>query len=156
MPNVAKLAGAEIPNTFQGTVFLGDDTEPEPKYHLGFRERADERLDLVRLMRTSRYRITKLLPICPGRASPSLSLEGPIDTRLGAAPPMARQTRLQAASSSLACLKSFMITRLRQCTQFRRPPSSGADRRAESGPAGETARTPGLGAIGKNARATGS
>ena len=49
------LAGAEIPNTFQGTVFLGDDTEPEPKYHLGFRERADERLDLVRLMRTSRY-----------------------------------------------------------------------------------------------------
>ncbi len=49
------LAGAEIPNTFQGDVFLGDDTEPEPEYHLGFRERADERLDNVRLMRTSRY-----------------------------------------------------------------------------------------------------
>ncbi|OUW16560.1 MAG: sulfatase [Opitutales bacterium TMED158] len=49
------LAGAEIPETFQGTVFLGNGIEPEPKYHLGFRERADERLDHVRLMRTGRY-----------------------------------------------------------------------------------------------------
>ncbi len=49
------LAGAEIPDTFQGTVFLGNGIEPEPKYHLGFRERADERLDYVRLMRTGRY-----------------------------------------------------------------------------------------------------
>ena len=49
------LAGAEIPNTFQGTVFLGKGVEAEPKYHLGFRERADERLDHVRLLRTGRY-----------------------------------------------------------------------------------------------------
>ena len=49
------LAGAEIPDTYQGTIFLGEGTEPEPKYHLGFRERADERLDHVRLMRTGRY-----------------------------------------------------------------------------------------------------
>jgi len=49
------LAGARIPDTFQGTVFLGKGIEPEPKYHLGFRERADERLDHVRLMRTGRY-----------------------------------------------------------------------------------------------------
>lgn len=49
------LTGANIPTTFQGTIFLGNDTEPEPKYHLGFRERADERLDHVRLMRTGRY-----------------------------------------------------------------------------------------------------
>lgn len=49
------LAGAEIPNTFQGKIFLGKDTEPEPKYHFGFRERADERLDHVRLMRDKRY-----------------------------------------------------------------------------------------------------
>ena len=41
------LAGAEIPDTFQGTVFLGEGQEPAPKYHLGFRERADERLDHV-------------------------------------------------------------------------------------------------------------
>lgn len=49
------LAGAEIPNTFQGTVFLGKGVEAERKYHLGFRERADERLDHVRLLRTGRY-----------------------------------------------------------------------------------------------------
>ncbi|MCR9197022.1 MAG: sulfatase-like hydrolase/transferase [Planctomycetaceae bacterium] len=49
------LAGADIPDTLQGTIFLGKDTEPEPKYHLSFRERADERLDHVRVMRTARY-----------------------------------------------------------------------------------------------------
>lgn len=49
------LAGAEIPDTFQGAVFLGNGMEAEPKYHLGFRERADERLDHVRLIRTGRY-----------------------------------------------------------------------------------------------------
>ena len=49
------LAGVKIPDTFQGNIFLGKDTEPEPAYHLGFRERADERLDNVRLMRDKRY-----------------------------------------------------------------------------------------------------
>ena len=49
------LAGADIPDTLQGTIFLGKDTEPEPQYHLSFRERADERLDHVRVMRTARY-----------------------------------------------------------------------------------------------------
>lgn len=49
------LAGAEIPDQFQGLIFLGQDTEPAPRYHLGFRERADERLDSVRLMRDQRY-----------------------------------------------------------------------------------------------------
>ena len=49
------LAGAEIPDTFQGTVFLGPNTEPAPKYHLSFRERADERLDHVRMIRDERY-----------------------------------------------------------------------------------------------------
>ncbi|MCP4449884.1 MAG: sulfatase, partial [Planctomycetes bacterium] len=37
------LAGADIPDTFQGTVFLGKGTEPEPAYHFSFRERADGR-----------------------------------------------------------------------------------------------------------------
>jgi arylsulfatase A-like enzyme len=49
------LAGAEIPDTFQGRVFLGKGAEAEPKHHLGFRERADERLDHVRLMRDKRF-----------------------------------------------------------------------------------------------------
>lgn len=49
------LAGAEIPDTLQGTVFLGTGVEPAPRYHLGFRERADERLDNVRLIRDGRF-----------------------------------------------------------------------------------------------------
>lgn len=49
------LAGAKIPSSFQGRVFLGKGAEPEPRYHLGFRERADERLDHVRLIRGKRF-----------------------------------------------------------------------------------------------------
>ncbi len=60
------LAGAEIPDTFQGTIFLGDDQEAAPKYHLGFRERADERLDHVRLMRDERFAYHKnYMPYAP-------------------------------------------------------------------------------------------
>ncbi|MEO9592809.1 sulfatase-like hydrolase/transferase [Rhodopirellula bahusiensis] len=49
------LANAEITETFQGTIFLGDDIESEPTYHLGFRERADERLDHVRMIRDKQF-----------------------------------------------------------------------------------------------------
>lgn len=49
------LAGAEIPNTFQGTIFLGEHPDPEPQYHLSFRERADERCDCVRMIRDKRF-----------------------------------------------------------------------------------------------------
>jgi N-sulfoglucosamine sulfohydrolase len=60
------LAGAEITDTFQGSVFLGKGMEPEPKYHLGFRERADERLDHVRLIRDARFAYHKnYLPFAP-------------------------------------------------------------------------------------------
>ncbi|MDG1070678.1 MAG: sulfatase-like hydrolase/transferase, partial [Akkermansiaceae bacterium] len=60
------LAGAEIPDTFQGRVFLGKGVEAEPKHHLGFRERADERLDHVRLMRDKRFAYHKnYMPYAP-------------------------------------------------------------------------------------------
>ena len=60
------LAGAEIPESFQGTVFLGKGTEEEPEYHLGFRERADERVDCVRVMRDKRYAYHKnYVPYAP-------------------------------------------------------------------------------------------
>lgn len=49
------LAGAEIPDQFQGTIFLGRNAEPAPQYHLSFRERADERLDHVRMIRDERF-----------------------------------------------------------------------------------------------------
>ncbi|TWU63150.1 Arylsulfatase [Crateriforma conspicua] len=60
------LADADIPEQFQGTVFLGDQMEPAPKYHLGFRERADERLDNVRMIRDERYAYHKnYMPYAP-------------------------------------------------------------------------------------------
>ncbi len=60
------LTGAEIPDTFQGTVFLGDGEEPAPDYHLGFRERADGRLDHVRMIRNQRYAYHKnYMPYAP-------------------------------------------------------------------------------------------
>jgi len=60
------LAGAEIPDTFQGTVFLGEGIEPEPEYHLSFRERADERCDFVRMIRDKTYAYYKnYMPYAP-------------------------------------------------------------------------------------------
>ena len=60
------LAGAEIPDTFQGTVFLGKGIEPEPQYHLSFRERADERCDFVRMIRDKRFAYYKnYMPYAP-------------------------------------------------------------------------------------------
>ena len=60
------LASADIPDTYQGTIFLGPDTESAPKHHLGFRERADGRLDHVRLMRDARFAYHKnYMPYAP-------------------------------------------------------------------------------------------
>jgi len=60
------LTGAEIPETFQGTIFLGKGTEPAPEYHLSFRERADERLDHVRMIRDERFAYHKnYMPYAP-------------------------------------------------------------------------------------------
>jgi arylsulfatase A-like enzyme len=60
------LAGAEIPDTFQGTIFLGKDIEPEPEYHLSFRERADERCDSVRMIRDKQFAYYKnYMPYAP-------------------------------------------------------------------------------------------
>ena len=60
------LAGAEIPETFQGTVFLGKGIEPEPQYHLSFRGRADERCDSVRMIRDKQFAYYKnYMPFAP-------------------------------------------------------------------------------------------
>jgi len=60
------LAGAEIPTTFQGLVFLGTGMEPERQYHLSFRERADERCDNVRMVRDKQFAYYKnYMPYAP-------------------------------------------------------------------------------------------
>ncbi|MDB4500480.1 sulfatase-like hydrolase/transferase [bacterium] len=53
------LAEADIPKCYQGRVFLGPNTEPAPKHHLSFRERADEACDMVRGMRDERFAYIK-------------------------------------------------------------------------------------------------
>jgi N-sulfoglucosamine sulfohydrolase len=52
---VLSLTGAEIPPSMQGTIFLGEHTEPEPAYHFSYRGRADKTVDMVRVMRTKQY-----------------------------------------------------------------------------------------------------
>ena len=49
------LAQAEVPNSMQGRVFLGQGTEPEPDCVYGFRERMDERFDSQRSVRTKQF-----------------------------------------------------------------------------------------------------
>ncbi|MFZ9933647.1 MAG: sulfatase-like hydrolase/transferase [Chthoniobacterales bacterium] len=53
------LAGAEIPSTYQGTIFLGRDTEPEPAWHFAYRGRADECLDMARAIRDKSHTYIK-------------------------------------------------------------------------------------------------
>lgn len=60
------LAGAEIPDTMQGTVFLGPDAEAEPLYHFAFRGRMDERFDNARAITDKRYLyIRNYMPYVP-------------------------------------------------------------------------------------------
>jgi arylsulfatase A-like enzyme len=49
------LTGAKMTDNFQGRIFLGPDTEPEPQYHFSWRSRADERFDCVRVMRDEQF-----------------------------------------------------------------------------------------------------
>jgi len=60
------LAGAEIPSTMQGRVFLGPNAEPEPSHVFGFRDRMDERIDSQRSVRDKRFvYILNDLPFIP-------------------------------------------------------------------------------------------
>jgi N-sulfoglucosamine sulfohydrolase len=62
----ASLSGAKIAENFQGRIFLGPATEPEPKYHFAWRSRADERYDCVRVMRDEQFAYHKnYMPFAP-------------------------------------------------------------------------------------------
>ena len=49
------LSQAKIPDIMQGKIFLGPQTEPEPKYSFGYRGRMDERYDETRVARDKRF-----------------------------------------------------------------------------------------------------
>lgn len=65
-PTVLRLAGAPVPSGMQGRPFLGDSAAPPSGYIYGFRDRMDERSDLLRCVRDGRFKyIRNYLPHRP-------------------------------------------------------------------------------------------
>ncbi len=58
-PTVLSLAGTELPPHMQGRVFLGDKTQPAPKFLFAARDRMDETYDRIRSVRGERYRYVR-------------------------------------------------------------------------------------------------
>ena len=54
-PTMLSLAGAPIPDYYQGHAFAGDEQTEAPPYSFGFRGRMDERPDFVRSITDGRY-----------------------------------------------------------------------------------------------------
>ncbi|MDF3078675.1 MAG: sulfatase [Sphingobacteriaceae bacterium] len=55
-PSVLSLAGIKVPSYMQGKPFLGDQNTPEKEYAFGFRGRIDESLEMIRTIRSKKYR----------------------------------------------------------------------------------------------------
>jgi len=58
-PTFVSLAGGTIPKEWNGRVFLGANTQPEPKYVFAGRDRMDENQDRVRSVRERRFKYIK-------------------------------------------------------------------------------------------------
>ncbi|MBX3414349.1 MAG: sulfatase-like hydrolase/transferase [Pirellulales bacterium] len=58
-PTVLSLAGVPIPPTMQGVAFLGAAAGAERQYVHGFRDRMDERYDMLRSVRDERYKLIR-------------------------------------------------------------------------------------------------
>lgn len=56
---VLSLAGVPIPSTMQGVPFLGAEAGAEREYVYGFRDRMDERYDMLRSVRDERYKLIR-------------------------------------------------------------------------------------------------
>ena len=55
-PTALNVAGIEIPDHFQGSPFMGPDSDAEQEYAYGFRGRMDERYDFSRTVRDKNFR----------------------------------------------------------------------------------------------------
>lgn len=65
-PTVLNLAGLAIPTYMQGRAFLGENLLPEREYIYAARDRMDERYDMIRCVRTKRYKyIRNFMPWRP-------------------------------------------------------------------------------------------
>ncbi|MBI1900061.1 MAG: sulfatase-like hydrolase/transferase [Planctomycetia bacterium] len=65
-PTVLSLCGVKAPAHMQGTAFLGEQSGAEREHIFGFRDRMDERIDMIRCVRDKRYKyIRNYLPHLP-------------------------------------------------------------------------------------------
>jgi uncharacterized sulfatase len=65
-PTVLSLAGVKVPAVMQGQPFLGSQSAQPRQYIFGFRDRMDERYDMLRCVRDRRYKyIRNYLPHLP-------------------------------------------------------------------------------------------
>lgn len=65
-PTVLSLAGVKVPRHMQGQPFLGEQATPERQYVFGFRDRMDERYDMLRAVRDQRWKyIRNFMPHLP-------------------------------------------------------------------------------------------
>lgn len=65
-PTALRLAGVDVPDYMQGRPFLGNDLTPPRQYVFGARDRMDERYDIIRAVRTKRFRyIRNFEPLKP-------------------------------------------------------------------------------------------
>jgi uncharacterized sulfatase len=65
-PTVLSLCGVEIPRHFQRTTFIGEHTEPARRYAFAYRDRMDERYELIGAVTDGRYKyIRNFLPHLP-------------------------------------------------------------------------------------------
>jgi len=55
-PTILSLAGVEIPDNFLGNAFLGRKKTEDPEYVHFFRARDDENIEMIRAVRTKKYR----------------------------------------------------------------------------------------------------
>lgn len=56
VPTLLSIIGEDIPDYLQGNAFLGNQKTPDPQYAYMFRDRMDERYDMSRAVRDTKYR----------------------------------------------------------------------------------------------------
>ncbi|HEX7899910.1 MAG TPA: HEAT repeat domain-containing protein, partial [Planctomycetota bacterium] len=77
-PTVLSLAGVKVPAAMQGKPFLGPQAAPPRDFVFGFRDRMDDRIDLLRCARDARYKyIRNYMPHRPWAQHVSYMYEMP-------------------------------------------------------------------------------
>lgn len=102
-PTLLSLAGADLPSHFQGSPFLGPAAAPARDYVFAGRDRMDERYDMMRAVRSRRYKYIRNYEAWKPYAQPMATPE-----RGGI---MRELRRLQAAEALSPAAARFMAER---------------------------------------------